>query len=374
MNYPHFSTVKRMYGVDKDEITRRYTEILEDHSETFELSEAAGLMFDFVNEFRNVGHLIFYNGAAYEQVGNMLKGFSSQDESIKHLYDTFTGKNTVRSYEYLRKNDIPFNNDRVQTQNKSEEISSEVEGYVEINKNISYKIFDDNIVYLNINSFDNSLINDDHEELIKFFDQISGYDNLIIDITNNGGGSDYYWMQNIIAPNITTTLTWNNYGLTKSLGIYHSYARNKEVNRESELYQTISNLPEITDEVLSEFDIALTTPYKVDPAGTYKLFNGSIYLLVGAKVYSASEDFAMFCKNTKFATLVGSNTGGDGGGLTIQDFALTNTGLLVRFATKYPLNSDGTSNTEYGTIPDFYTDDNQSALEACFLIINSSEP
>lgn len=119
MNYPHFSTVKRMYGVDKDEITRRYTEILEDHSETFELSEAAGLMFDFVNEFRNVGHLIFYNGAAYEQVGNMLKGFSSQDESIKHLYDTFTGKNTVRSYEYLRKNDIPFNNDRVQTQNKS---------------------------------------------------------------------------------------------------------------------------------------------------------------------------------------------------------------------------------------------------------------
>lgn len=97
------------------------------------------------------------------------------------------------------------------------------------------------------------------------------------------------------------------------------------------------------------------------------------YLLVGKGVYSASEGFARFSKETEFAKLVGSDTGGDGGGLAIHDFSLTNTGLLVRFSTLYPLNLDGSCNTEFGTKPDFYADDYQSALEACLLIINSKQ-
>jgi len=44
-----------------------------------------------------------------------------------------------------------------------------------------------------------------------------------------------------------------------------------------------------------------------------KQFNGKIWVLTNPKVYSSSENFIMFCKNTGFATLVGTSTGGDGG-------------------------------------------------------------
>jgi C-terminal processing protease CtpA/Prc len=99
------------------------------------------------------------------------------------------------------------------------------------------------------------------------------------------------------------------------------------------------------------------------------MFGENIYLLVNSNVYSASEGFAMFCKATGFATLVGSNTGGDGGMLTIRQFDLANTGLLISFSTTFSLNPDGSSNTEFGSIPDVYIGENQTELEACLALI-----
>ena len=48
------------------------------------------------------------------------------------------------------------------------------------------------------------------------------------------------------------------------------------------------------------------------------------------KYIQSSESFSMFCKETKFATLIGQTTGGDGGGLDPVLFKLKNSGLIVR--------------------------------------------
>ena len=75
--------------------------------------------------------------------------------------------------------------------------------------------------------------------------------------------------------------------------------------------------------------------------------------LVGEQVYSASESFAVFCKETGFATLVGSQTGGDGiGALDPIFLQLPNSGLLVQFTMMFGLNADGSSSEEAGTTPD----------------------
>ena len=60
----------------------------------------------------------------------------------------------------------------------------------------------------------------------------------------------------------------------------------------------------------------------------------------------------MFCKNTKFATVVGENTGGDGGGRNVCVVKLPVSGLLLRFRAMHVLNPDGSSNVESGTVPD----------------------
>lgn len=60
----------------------------------------------------------------------------------------------------------------------------------------------------------------------------------------------------------------------------------------------------------------------------------------------------MFCKDTGFATVVGENTGGDGGGTNVYETRLPNSGLLLRYRAMHGLNKDGSSNVEFGTTPD----------------------
>ena len=80
-------------------------------------------------------------------------------------------------------------------------------------------------------------------------------------------------------------------------------------------------------------------------------FRGKIYLLVDYRVYSSSESFAAFCKDSGFATLVGETTGGDGIGIDPLFFSLPNSGIVIRFSSMMALNGDFTINEEVKTTP-----------------------
>ena len=101
---------------------------------------------------------------------------------------------------------------------------------------------------------------------------------------------------------------------------------------------------------------------QIEPETASEHFNGQIWLLVGPQVYSSAESFAVFCKQTGFATLVGQPTGGSnsGGGIFLE---LPNTHLLVQFDVEYCLNSDGSCNMENGTEPDIVADDALALIE-----------
>lgn len=75
-------------------------------------------------------------------------------------------------------------------------------------------------------------------------------------------------------------------------------------------------------------------------------------MLVDKIVYSASEAFVAFCKESGFATLVGETTGGDGIGIEPLLFYLPNSGLVIRFSSTLGLNGDFTINEEVKTVPD----------------------
>jgi len=119
---------------------------------------------------------------------------------------------------------------------------------------------------------------------------------------------------------------------------------------------TKTNLPaNIPQEFIDDkyyINLELDTIYPNKPVQYKK----NIYLLTDKSVFSAAEGFALFCKTTKWATVVGERTGGDGGGKDPVIFMLPNSGSLVRAALDAALNSDGSLNAEECTIPDIKID------------------
>ncbi|RKJ78783.1 peptidase S41 [Butyricicoccus sp. 1XD8-22] len=214
------------------------------------------------------------------------------------------------------------------------------------------------IAYLKIDSFDT--YDADKEKVSAFLDKVHGYSHLIIDITQNSGGSDSYWMDLLVAPLAKTRLSSTSYALVRSAENTAPYL--EEAFGADEL-RPVSELPQLP--ALEPRDRELATHFientlEVEPLGSG--FDGEIWLLVSEYVYSASEAFTVFCKDTGFATVVGMPTGGDGIGIDPVFLRLPNSGLLVRYAPLFGLNPDGSSNEEYGSAPDLLSPDGESPL------------
>ncbi|MBO3443038.1 S41 family peptidase [Clostridium sp. CCUG 7971] len=178
------------------------------------------------------------------------------------------------------------------------------------------------------------------------------YKALIIDIRGNLGGSDSYW-QGIVSRLIKNDTIINGYRVYRnSSKIVKKYTnvRNIGLKPIEKLPQSILiNAPQEIFNDFSDFEEASYTIKAKDNLN----FEGNIYLLIDDKVYSSSESFSMFCKETNFATLIGKTTGGDGRGLDPILFKLKNSGLIVRMASGMYLNKDGICDEEFKTTPDF---------------------
>lgn len=220
--------------------------------------------------------------------------------------------------------------------------------------------------YLKISSFDLSCYDRDKEILENFFADIRDVPNLIIDIRDNSGGSDLYWQDLLVAPNAKTGLSSERYFLLKGSDTVKDYAKALDVH----VYDTAGLPQPLAERYAGKFDLFAVD--KSDFRQAADPYPGKIYLLTGNKVYSAAENFAMMCKNTSFATLVGENTGGDGGMADPLLAALPHSGLIIRFSAFYGLNRDGSGNEAAGTRPDILISDGQDALQLCKEIISGN--
>lgn len=236
-------------------------------------------------------------------------------------------------------------------------------------------IIPNEVAYIHIKSMDYLREKEDGKEIRKFYEEIKDYDKLIIDIRGNRGGSDSYWIRNIIEPLIKEPITVEYYGFARGeYGKPFFEAKKMEFKPISDLDEEILN--KIPSDVRENFDKYYLFSQTIKPKESIK-FEGKIYLIVNKAVYSSSESFAAFCKDSGFATLVGETTGGDGRGINPLFFSLPNSGLAGRFSGVLCLNGDFTINEEVKTIPDIYVDptgpipfDNYSQDEAVQYICN----
>lgn len=190
------------------------------------------------------------------------------------------------------------------------------------------------------------------EMIEDYINRLEKYEALIIDIRGNLGGSDSYW-QGIVSKLIKNDIKINGYRIYRNNSeIVKKYTDVRNIKLEP-----IENIPmdvkkNAPKETLKEFIDFENTSYTIKANNDFK-FEGNIYLLVDEKVYSSAESFAMFCKETKFATIIGQTTGGDGGGLDPVLVKLENSGLIFRMASGMYLNKDGICDEEFKTTPDF---------------------
>ena len=198
-----------------------------------------------------------------------------------------------------------------------------------------------------------------------FLEKTKDHKHLIIDITRNGGGDRYFWMY------ITGLLLKDNAAFYR----YGLYTENKYTKELLEYIFKIGNIEIINKDKIPNVKNTNTahkngckireTIKKIDGI-TNSIDERKIWLLVSSKSHSAADQFAGFCRQTGFATVVGENTAGAGmsviGPLPIP---LPKSGALILFDSTYALNTEGMSNTEFGTAPDIHVKDGQVPMQAC---------
>lgn len=200
-------------------------------------------------------------------------------------------------------------------------------------------------------------------------------EHIIFDITGNKGGSPSYWENHIVSP----------FGGDYESVIY-AFLKETPVNRQYYFdtglfsFFPVSDLPNSYPPPSFVEEMGLTHFYRYETRLPGDDFTGKTitshakrWLLIDGGVYSAADLFAIFCKNTGWATVVGKTTLGDCvGGLDPAIVRLNNTGLLLRFTPACPANSDGTLNAEYGTTPDIYSKPGESPLQTCLRLISNN--
>lgn len=330
-NYPYFEVNKRIYGVDwlskKQEYEKQISGTRNDKSFIKALNKILG---DLHSGHTDVADENFY----------------------KIMAKLFSNKDLIKVFEPWAK---VINNPKVMKRYKYDGDAKNLKGdeYTLSEGKPCYKtdiIVPNKVAYISISVFDNSRIEEDKQGIYSFLSSVRDYPKLIIDIRGNSGGSENYWMNDIVAPLISNQLSVRYYMLFRG-GEYEIPFLNSRHMGLSKMSNLDSNIIKKFPPESNQFKYYCTVDKIIVPCNPLN-YKGKIYLLVDKHVFSSSEAFASFSKATGFAKLIGERTGGDGIGIDPIILSLPNSGIVVRFPAEMGLNPDGSSNAEKRTLPD----------------------
>lgn len=368
-NYPYDGVLYRTTGKRLKDLELQY------HNMAQRADSAHGLLYvleEVSKSFEYIGHMMVFNANTYaSKYGRSL--LDAQDNPFAQYCAELLGNELSKSvYHWSEEAEEAL----------TSSVSSSSSGSTASSDNLVFAYYpEQSAAYVEVRSmvfgegFDR-----EQELLLDFFQTIEakGYENCIIDIRHNGGGSDMYGKLMLLAPNLTKAIGKTHYALIKGGAETQDYykARFDIKHFAPELYPIeeldLDSLPDLKQEGLEEISYYTSIYVGTDAGMNYPdapAFSGKFWLLVDSYVYSAAENFTVLCKDTGFATLVGRTTGGDGIGIDPMICVLPNSGIAYRFSTENGLNLDGSSNEEMGTEPDIVVLEDEDALEVCLRAI-----
>lgn len=344
-NYPYFGVAKRE-GIDW---LANHSAYRKDIKETRNDEEFRAMLDSILQDLQN-GHV------------SMFKSGADSPESYTYsrsLYNTVQGRAPWKNVMNNPKAEARYGvagNSSVSPQSGAQESSDQISP-----NNVSTRMLKNNTVaYLCMNSFNHFNVEPDQKIIRPFLESIGGAKALILDIRSNGGGDDAYWM-NLVANLIRRPVTFTERMVFRGGAYEKPFLQSSYSGVPFFPISTLKNVPKLPPEVKTDFASWRSDTSQISPDKPVA-FHGKIYLLVSGNVFSSSEKFAVFCKSTGFATIVGTRTGGDGIGCDPALCMLPNSGYIFRFPMEMGLNPNGSSNFEAGTEPDISVQsDNVSA-------------
>ncbi len=371
-SFPYIQTVNRMTGLNMEDEFANLRISVEEGGKQISLEDWMSTLNSFCSRFKCLGHFTMIGASFYRSLVNLF----NKNNFIESQRNILALPKVVSAYQYLLAELSNYNN------NDNLEYSA---------PDLEFKRFFGHVAYIKAPSFGRD-VDEDHERIMAFLDSIEDCDNLIIDITGNGGGSDWYWRKNFVMPLIEEKVSmrypmfakksrlvtdyFSARGLTDYVDIETADLSKYNNLKEEDIEDLDIYFPNIVIDILpmSEYSKLIekgtdtSNIIKVSPMPVDKKFHGKIYLLIDSAVFSSSESFAVFSKQTGFATIVGQKSGGDGIGYDPIVVALPS-GLLFRFSTLYGVNDDGSCNQEVGTTPDIICISNENPLDKCLKTI-----
>ncbi|MDU5083404.1 S41 family peptidase [uncultured Tissierella sp.] len=327
-NYPFFKVNKRLHNVDWLGNKKQYTRKIKSTQNDAEFLVSIN---DILNDLNNP-HTHVFNGEVYKRY-------------YKHFYpfqhDVLNYERAMARYGF---------DGNVETIQINPEYNFLISNEPVLKTDI---LIENKLAYLKIESMSAYHIEEDYSRIQDFLKEVEDYEKLIIDIRGNLGGFDKYW-HNLVEFLIDEAK------ITKYYSFFRGGYRDKYRMYKVSSVKPVDNLDE---EILAKFPPEVKTDfdeYTINYIMLYPFdeldFKGKVYLLVDRNVFSSSEKFASFAKDTGFATLVGETTGGDRVFPEIPFAYLPNSGLVIRFSAELGINSDGTINMETRTVPDIQVD------------------
>ncbi len=362
-SYPFWNEVKQA-GIDRDTVYSTYRNRIQKTRTDIEYFKEISY---FLKEFKGLGHLVVLDGSMYRLYLNTLTASQGmltegQTQSVEPLVAALTNPTAQNTYSLLDQSHRGF---RSTIGLKEEYKNTETADQAEKTSALTTSIFEDKkAAYLKIQSFELTNYEKDKDVLTKFFVEIKDIPNLIIDLRGNSGGSDLYWKDLLIQPNTKESLSSDRYYVFNQTETTLPYV--SAIGRSVDIIDTEKE--PILSQYADSFSHFIKDTTAFEPAANS--YKGKIWILVDEDVYSASENFVIFCKNTGFATLVGTATGGDGGIADPILVTLPNSGLIVRYSMFYGLNADGSGNEAIGTVPDVVISENENALDKCLSLLD----
>lgn len=373
-NYPYFEAIKRELGIDWEEVKAEYRQILEGHASHGHIGDFIQTIDGCLREFQSVGHLFLVTVDSRHDVLDLFR--DSEDAPYQNIFkivdnpksELFYGVYTP--YEYERKLPNQGSGGSSSVPKKGEPVS--IEGLTAISGQLSTGYAEGRVPYLKITSFrqwDDAA----QAKLEDFFSSIFHEEHLIIDVRGNTGGDDNAWKRGIVPFLAQQEYEFTRFWGAKSGSLNLMVEPEFDKSRGSITRYTDDSwqeeFPYISPDMLTGIDILLKASSTLRCADVPDKFHGKIWLLVDKYCYSATEALACFCKETGFATLVGTQTGGSGKGAQPYFMALPYSGLLVEYETYLTFNTDGTYNGISGTVPDIVQEEGSDALETCLMAI-----
>ncbi|MEW8996051.1 S41 family peptidase, partial [Clostridium sp.] len=303
-------------------------------------------------------------------VGSMLtkiNGKSVSDYLYDHKEIYYLLKDSKRNQYYIYEDnyfkrdsspdsiEVEYNNEKINSTIHYDQYSKEIEDWVYGNfinssdNNVILDIINEGkTAYIKVRSFNSEYMEKNQATIQNFLlNECAGVDNIIIDIRGNPGGNNRFG-EFLISALSDKPLYMSTYDCYKDTKFMDEHYFSKIFNEEITQSQIPNNNYDLNNFRVYDNDII------INPYGNSINFEGDIYVLVDDMVYSASEYFISIVKDTRFAKIVGTTTGGDGIGREPIATLLPNSKIAIQFSSTLSMNSVGTVDEEVHTEPDMY--------------------